>query len=315
MTATLFTEYGDQNRRRKYPFSDDATVTDADGVPLPADFIVDAALYPIDTAGDVYVSSVDTGTHTVTLSDGGGAFASAVWDGEGPADVTESADTGRVIGCLCFGPGAADVFRGRGVRTFTAADTAFSACAGAPLSQSGCRGFRLPDGTIVTGAVEFVGEDGVEVSAGTDASGPWLRFDVVGVPVAADDYGLGVPVRTLAFIQEAGSRLRLSLYDAGVIAITYADGSLPDLCAQTSGVYRSETTGAAAVADPCNPGDDQPGDGDNAGAAVISVTAADVAGNVSLAAPSGGGYINPVSVQPQANGLIVTVYGLRYGNV
>ena len=254
MAATFFTEYGNQNSSRKYPFLDDALMRDTDGIELPVDFIVDAALFPLDIAGPVYLKTLDPGAYVLVFADAatGAPVAMAEWEpGAAVADVVETGPYARSIGTIVLGDGVADVFRGRGERTFLPGATTLCPAACVPVLQAGVRGFLLPSGALVTGDVVFAGENGVTVTSYNDNGRPTIRFDINGVPppdtVDCDTAAVGPPISGIVVEQAEGAAIVVSEFDDGVLALTYPAKSLTELCAGTRAIYRPTTY------DPCNP--------------------------------------------------------------
>lgn len=55
----IYTEFENENRLRNFPFSEDSSLLDTDGVKLDPSFFVDASIYPLNPVGDVRLSSID----------------------------------------------------------------------------------------------------------------------------------------------------------------------------------------------------------------------------------------------------------------
>lgn len=302
MSTVIMPEYGNQNRQRKFPFTDASTLLDSTGEALPVDFVVDASIYPIDVTGPVYVSELDPANSTISFADAGGTvFATAVYGPvPGVVDVIETGAYERKLGVIVTGAGVADVFRGKSVRTFTAAATALAPVACVPVQQAGVRGIILPDGTLMTGAVTITGKDGVWVTSRVSGSMSILRFDVVGVvpksrPECTDD---GPPICRIRVSRSSTSPIMIASYGSNGLSLTLRDMSLDTLCAAVRGTYRRNTSDpcGAPVTPPAPPG---------------AVSTSDVVFNICaggtnaffIVAPSGGNYVNPISVraQPQAS--------------
>lgn len=347
MTAPFFTEYGNQNQFRRYPFLDDSSLKDADGKELPTGFIVDASLYPLDVEGPVYLKTVDSARGVLEFADADGhVFGAAQWaTGDTFADVFETEGYGRCIGIVSLGPDADSVYADKRVRVFMPNAATLCPIAAYPVHQGGVRGFLLPDGSLVTGDVVFEGENGVRVTSYvTDTGVNTLRFDIIGeAPPDTDNCAtaeIGPPITTIAIEQALGSAIVVSEYDVGVLALTYPGKSLTELCAATRNIYRPNNT------DPCAPDADPQPEPEPAPAAEFSFDVADLdSGNFTIAAPGAADYINPISVQPlptasdmaaltlpagtntdaaatavrrfwrnrgQSGGIVIRVHGLRY---
>lgn len=307
MAATFFTEFGNQNSSRKYPFLDDALMRDTDGIELPVDFVVDAALFPLDIVGPVYLQTLVPSTRMLVFADvaTGNPVATAEWEpGSAVADVVEAGAYARGIGVVVLGDGVADVFRGRGERTFLPGATTLCPAACVPILQAGVRGFLLPDGTLVTGDVVFAGENGVSVSSYADDGRPTLRFDINGVPppdaVDCGNTAMGPPITGIVVEQVAGAGIVVSGFDEGVLALTYPAKSLTELCAGTRAIYRP------SAYDPCGPAPEPSPQTPVASARIEFDVATLRGGNFTIAAPSTADYVNPISVQPLGGGVDVS---------
>jgi len=233
MPVVLLTEYENQNQRRHYPFVDNATMKDDDGMALPADFLVDAHLYPLDPIGGVYIAKIEGGT-TIQFADTATrkVFGEAVYtQGTPTAEVVETGAYGRQVGLLVFGPGVADIIRGRGQRTFQPEATTLTPTAYTPIKQVGVRGVRLANGTLITGDISFEGRDGVLITSRIDGGKHILRFDVLGVPPNMEDCGEDPLICTVVVERVPGSCFVTSKYDDYTLALTANGLTLDDICA------------------------------------------------------------------------------------
>lgn len=295
MPVPIMTEYGNQNRQRKFPFDDASTLADTTGAALPVDFIVDASLYPIDVTGPVYVSMLDPGKSTVYFADGAGkVFATAVYTQQDTADVVETGVYERKLGVLVFGAGKADVFRGERVRKFGAAATRLAPTACVPVQQAGVRGFILPDGTLMTGDVTITGKDGVWVTSRTEMGLNVLRFDVVGVvPASRPDCTTdGPPICTIIVQRLSSSPIMVSAYGNDTVAVTLRGLSLDELCAAVKGTYRRNTS------DPCGDPVAPPSDPAPVVTEQLTFHVCDHETNAfDIVAPSSPSYVNPISIR------------------
>jgi hypothetical protein len=182
----VFDEWRDSNEHRNYPFSDGATLTD--GVnEIPQDLFVDARLYPIGAQGRVYLSNVrfDAPDVTLTISDTEvGVLATATFSLESLPDRVVFGDSlGRPAGLMipveAVGLAVFGSF-GTGDTPFLVDQAEFAASVVVPTPEIGIRGLLLDDGTLFTGDIFLVGEDGIVL---TDEGG-FIRVDVVGDPFA-----------------------------------------------------------------------------------------------------------------------------------
>jgi hypothetical protein len=295
MPLVLLTEYENQNRRRHYPFVDNATMKDDDGMALPADFLVDAHLYPLDPSGGVYIAKITGGTtiqfaDTVTRAVLGEAVYSK---GAATAEVMEPGIYGRQVGLLVFGPGVADIIRGRGQRTFQPEATTLTPTAYTPIKQVGVRGIRLADGTLITGDISFEGRDGVMITSRIDGGKHILRFDVLGVPPNMEDCGEDPLICTIVVERASGSRFVTSKYDDYTLALTANGLTLDDICeAGNARRRRDDTDPCGAPSEPSVP--TPPGDETTHRFEICDMRV----GTFMIVTPSTVGNRNPIVVRP-----------------
>ena len=183
----------------KYPFEPSATLVNGAGKLVPPDSFLDAHLYPIGGKGGLYLSAITLTSDLITFQIGD---SSSVNIASGSVAVTGDSDTvrltdayGRPAGIIVSEAERLGLFRsfGLGTHTFTKLQTAFVATICMPTPQIGVRGVVIPDGTLFTGPVWIVGEDGVVVSKETDVrpatcdtgaqTHDVIRVDVVGDPL------------------------------------------------------------------------------------------------------------------------------------
>lgn len=182
----IYREWRDEQAGSKYPFADDASLVASTGLTLDQAIFLDAVVYPIGGGPRVYLTKVAArGTRTVTISIGtqnGAALASASFDPlEPPSELNLFDALGRPAGLLVSTPDRLAAFQ-----TWPFGDHDFgqnaefvSSCV-IPMPAPGLRGLLLEDGTLFTGDVWIVGEDGVVVRK--DGEGV-IRIDLVGDPL------------------------------------------------------------------------------------------------------------------------------------
>lgn len=226
-------EYRNQHAHRRYPFADAATMVSDSGAQVPADFCLDAFLYPIDLAGWIYVSEINPGTRTLTFRDSGtGAVCgTAQWtDGSDSADVFDASGFSRRVGVVVFGRGR---MQAGTAQTFAPDALPLEPACCAPLNQFGVRGIVEDSGALVCGHVKFEGRGGVEVSTYVAGGKSIIRIDVVGrVPPGSPDCNDCPPIRRLVIENEGCPPVVGTHAGDGVLAITGSAGfALANLCA------------------------------------------------------------------------------------
>lgn len=238
-------EWRNENRLRRYPFADGASLLSDDGRTLSDSAFLDAMVYPF-AAGTIYLSRIDTVNAVVQLSAGGVMIAEAAIVPGG--DVLEFLDSyGRRIGTMIAGPGLVEV---AGTATF--AEDAAPLCQACVLQQvqESVNGFLLPDGTIVSGNVIFAGVDGVRIVTYTDVDGVRvLRLDAVGVPDVPDCVDLPDPIKCIDVRQAEESDLTISR-DGAHILIGHRS-ELAEVCTNRDRLPADD--GTLPLNTPCDP--------------------------------------------------------------
>lgn len=184
----IFSEFENENALRVYPFAAGCSLPEDEEAILPAGVFVDAALYPINPSGTVYLSSISS-EGVFSVSDADGVIMTGI-----PSDNTvefhDVSDFTRHVGTLvASSEEALAEFAGRGVeRAYGAENLAFAASCVFPIVTDGVQSLAVGDAGAVTGAVQFANgsSDAIRVSSAARADGrKTLRFDVLprpGVP-------------------------------------------------------------------------------------------------------------------------------------
>ena len=197
MPEIFFPQFRAENGPTKYPFAEHALLTNAAQV-IPPETLVDACLYPVGGGARLRLSAVTVTSTTVTLTIGDqadAALASGTFAANAPPAALALVDShdraaGLLLAATDFGLFAS---WGVGAYAFTAAQTEFAATCCLPQPAAGVRGIQLEDGTLLTGDVWLVGDDGVVLSA-AEVSAPdpqtqvattyqVIRVDVIGDPL------------------------------------------------------------------------------------------------------------------------------------
>lgn len=195
----IYPEWRLQNGTTKYPFSETATLVNDDGRQLLEGTLLDAVLYPIGGAVNLYLSQITLTHDTVTISVGNLAnplLCSGSFDIVTPPDSVKLLDVaGRPAGLLVSESVRFAILQSLGVGTheFAPEQTEFCASVCIPTPEIGVRGVQLPSGEVMVGDVWLVGDDGVVVrteelsepaACGLPISSlPAIRVDIVGDPL------------------------------------------------------------------------------------------------------------------------------------
>lgn len=186
-------EWRAQNDSTRYPFSSAAELTSRDGRVLIEGTFLDAFLYPVGGREGMYLSRVTLTHQQVTVWVGDAdteTRCSGTFDLIRPDGLVRLIDAlGRPAGVLVSEPARLGIFQSWGVgdHTFARAASEFCCSCCVPTPEVGLRGLRLPDGTVVTGEVWLVGDDGVVLRTEQEVVGgravTVVRVDVVGDPL------------------------------------------------------------------------------------------------------------------------------------
>jgi hypothetical protein len=206
-------EWRDTNEEIRFPFADDSTLTTTDGEILGVEVFVDAFFHPIDLQGPLYLSLLDTVTRVAAVSDDTGQIATASITDDLELVFRDSA--ARFVGRAVLNGPLDDFIAGTWVFPNTA--TTLAPAVVFPQNQLGVRGFVTPDGTILTGEVEFEGVGGVQITSEIDVAGQQLlRFDAIGVAAEPDCVELGPAVECLYIDQLNLGNLTISRTDNAI---------------------------------------------------------------------------------------------------
>lgn len=197
MTRITHPEWRDQNENTPYPFADNATLVDQEGNEIPIGTFLDASIYPVGSSGVMHLSKISVSQDVATLWIGDAATETLCY-GEvslvQPDDLVTLFDAyDRPAGVLVSESLRLAVFQGwtQGEHLFDsdAAEFVPRVCHSRP--EVGLTGILLDDGSLMTGDIWIVGDDGiivredeVEVRDGCDTvTRRVIRIDVVGDPL------------------------------------------------------------------------------------------------------------------------------------
>ena len=211
----LYPEFLPSLDNTKYPFLPTATLSNGNVFFLEGTFL-DAHIYAIEGTSNYYIASVQVTSSYVELVLGD-LNNSALLYGRINLPITESViqlvdNYGRPSGLLVTEPSRLSIFAtwGVGVHTFERRQTEFVVTCQMPIPNPGVTGFLLPDGSVVSGHVWFVGEEGVVVrhEQTEDKNGDTvnlIRVDIVGDPLflqkLCNPESLFVPVNPIKTIR------------------------------------------------------------------------------------------------------------------
>jgi hypothetical protein len=182
-----------------YPFSPTVSLTNTEGAEIPSTSFLDAHLYPIGGTTGIYLSKFSVSNEEITFHIGDDSSSDIASGSVAlvslPTYVRLVDANNRPAGILVSEPQRLAAFSSFGVgdHEFTQDQTEFVATVCMPAPEIGVRGVILPDGTIMTGQLWFVGEGGVvlrdstttipQACAAAAVTFPTIRVDIVGDPL------------------------------------------------------------------------------------------------------------------------------------
>jgi len=184
----LYPDFRDEQLTSRYPFSDNASLLDVDGVfDVGVDTFTDAVFFGVGVGAGLYLESVVITTQTITLTvndAAGDVPLNATYNPvQPPAELLNFYDAyGRPAGYMLTDKDRlARVSSAKiGTYTFEPAATAFVASVVIPSNEPGVRGLRATNGPLLAGDVWLIGDQGVQLRV--DGANT-IRVDVLGEPL------------------------------------------------------------------------------------------------------------------------------------
>lgn len=247
----LFTEFENENALRSYPFAAGCVPPDSAEAEIPPGTFVDAAIYPVDSEGTVYLSSISE-SGTFSVSDSTGVIMTGTASGD-CVELYDTSDLHRHAGTLVASSAEAlSEIAGRGcLREYTADNAAFAAGCVSPLVISGVKSLSVGGTGMSTGTVRFSNgpSDDIRASSSTLADGrQTLRFDVLARPAPRQD----ASIRRIICVVDGQTPFILDRIAYNTIALRLGGGI--DMGVVCASAHRE---GQYEMADTC--GEDRPG--------------------------------------------------------
>lgn len=200
MTGIRHPEWRDELETTRYPFADTATLTSDNGNILSEFLFIDATLYPIGATLPLRLSRVDVTSSRITIyvSDANDVVtASAGFSTNSIPDNLKLVDSyGRTVGLFVSTAIRLSTLLGlpAGTHLFSEEATSFVLSVCTPLPSSGVEGILLSDGTVMSGDVVLIADDGIvftHTQVTQPSMGPYydetvfeqVKIDVVGDPL------------------------------------------------------------------------------------------------------------------------------------
>jgi hypothetical protein len=179
----LFTEFENENELRTYPFASGCTVKDRKGVEIGVGVLVDAALYPVNPSGDLYLSRIGA-DGTVSISDDRGVVMTASAEGGTSLEFYDTSDLHRHVGTVVASSEEAmsGLVSVNEDRVFRSENSRFASSCVFPVINDGVTSVNVGDTGAADGDIVFANAPDDQVRVSTDETGTKLRFDVIPRP-------------------------------------------------------------------------------------------------------------------------------------
>jgi len=187
-----FLSWRNEQYYSRYPFIDTASLVNSDGITISNELFDDASICPVGGAAGAYVGKIsvigrDITFHIYDPDNGETCSGSFNFDSSPtpqPGLIKLEDGYGRPAGILVSDHDRLTALAGayvEGEFEFDRPQTEFVAACVIPISNYGVRGFLLDDGSVLSGDVWLVGENGVVLTV----EGGMIRVDIPGDPYAA----------------------------------------------------------------------------------------------------------------------------------
>lgn len=214
----IFREFENENALRSYPFAAGCVPPEDVDAYIPEGVFVDAAIYPVNPVGTVYLSGVSSGG-TFSISDDTGVIMTGNASG-GCVEFTDVSGLSRHVGTLvAASPEALDEFAGRGYeRSYVAENSAFSSSCVFPVVVDGVTSVSVGDSAMASGVPSFENgsEDEVRVSSRSlEGGSSSIRFDVLPRPGESD----GTYIKRVVCVVDGQTPFRISRLSYNVVML------------------------------------------------------------------------------------------------
>ena len=182
--GTILHEFANENELTSYPFASGCRTVDTDGRPIGIGVLVDAALYPVNPNGNLYLSGISA-TGVVSVSDDSGVVMSAtIRRGSSVLEFTDMSPMKRHVGTIVASSAEAmSVLADTdGDRKFKKGATTFASSCVFPVMNGGVLSLDIGGAGAVDGEAAISNGPEDEVRASTSIDGSTLRFDVIPAP-------------------------------------------------------------------------------------------------------------------------------------
>lgn len=175
----LFIEFENENSLRTYPFASGCVVTDTDGCNIGTGVLIDAALYPVNPKGNLYLSSIRSSGIVEISDDSGVIMTSVVEHGSRILEFYETSGLKRHVGTVLTSGSdeLSSIVNSSKDRVFTEESSTFASSCVFAIENDGILSLNIGKTGVVDGAVSFSNSDTDDIRVSTNGTN--LRFDVL----------------------------------------------------------------------------------------------------------------------------------------
>lgn len=180
----VFTEFENENALRVYPFASGCTTKDTSGSSIGTGILIDAALYPVNSRGPLYLSKIGV-DGVVSISDSDSVVMTATIEKNSTSLIFyDMTGMHRHVGTLLASSTDAltTLVNVYDDRIFEQSETMFASSCVFPITNSGVLSLNVGGIGELDGTIKFKNASTDQIRVSTDAAGSKLRFDVI--PIA-----------------------------------------------------------------------------------------------------------------------------------
>lgn len=229
----IFAEFENENALRSYPFAEGCVSPDNEDAAIPVGVFVDAAIYPVNPSGVLYLSEISE-FRVFRISDGSGVIMEGTAEGRN-VEFYDLSGLRRHVGTLvASSEDALSEFAGRGsLREYSQENTAFASACVFPVVIDGVTSISVSESAKTAGAVGFSNSksDDIRVSSAIKNGRKTLRFDVLPRP---GENGSG-SIRRIICVVDGQTPFRIDKIAYNTVRLSLANLDMDTVC---SSVHR-----------------------------------------------------------------------------
>lgn len=225
----IFREFEDENALRSYPFAAGCVPPADQNAYIDEGVFIDAAIYPVNPVGTVYLSGISE-SGVFSVSDDTGVIMSGTPSGNS-VEFFDMSGMSRHVGTLVASSSdSLEEFAGRGYeRSYSKENAAFATSCVFPVEIDGVTSLSVGSSSRSSGSISFENgpEDEVRVSSSDLGNGEnSLRFDVLPRPGAED----GTSIKRIMCVVDGQTPFRISRLSYNVVMLKLFGIDKPSVC-------------------------------------------------------------------------------------